>query len=294
MDTGPRNLTEINFRNIFSIFTRYTRYTNKMIDGFPFGLYRCDNKMEAVVKILSFEATLDKKDPLTPFLRSRLAVVDETHDVDEVLDLVKFYEYDAILLRLSEQRMGELELVRNLRLAQVCAPLVAVTHNMTEAARLRVLQAGADDLIVDALSYEEIFMKVQNLIRRSRGFQDNALRIGAVEINLNAKKIYANGKPVTLTKKEYQTVEILALRKGAVLSKEAILDHLYGGLDEPNPKIIDVFICKIRKKLQSLGIDDFIETNWGRGYMVIDHRPEAGHETPRHATPADRPLRAIA
>jgi two-component system cell cycle response regulator CtrA len=115
-------------------------------------------------------------------------------------------------------------------------------------------------------------MKVQNLVRRNRGFQDNALRIGSVEINMNAKKIYAKGHPVSLTKKEYQIAEILALRKGNVLSKEAILDHLYGGLDEPNPKIIDVFVCKIRKKLQMMGVDDFIETNWGRGYMVIDQR----------------------
>jgi two-component system cell cycle response regulator CtrA len=246
------------------------------------------------VKILSFEAKSHKKDLLTLFLRSRFAIVEETHDADEALDLVKFYDYDAILLHLSEDRMGELEIVRKLRLARVRAPLVAVTSSMNEAARLRVLQAGADDLIVDALSHEEIFIKVQNLIRRSRGFQDNALRLGAVEINMNAKKIYARGKPVTLTKKEYQIAEILALRKGVVLSKEAILDHLYGGLDEPNPKIIDVFICKIRKKLQSLGVDDFIETNWGRGYMVIDHRQDSGTETQHQAAPATAPLRAMA
>lgn len=246
------------------------------------------------MKILSFDPTHNKKDPLAPFLRSRLAVVDEAHDADETLDLAKFYEYDAILLRLSEQRMSELELVRSLRLARVRAPLVAVSSNMTQAARLRVLQAGADDLIVDALSHEEIFMKVQNLVRRGHGFQENALRIGGVEINLNAKKVYANGKQVTLTKKEYQIAEILALRKGSVLSKEAILDHLYGGLDEPNAKIIDVFICKIRKKLQVLGIEDFIETNWGRGYMVVDRQPQAAHEPSRHTAPAAAPLRAIA
>ncbi|HTQ71175.1 MAG TPA: response regulator transcription factor [Acidocella sp.] len=204
-----------------------------------------------------------------------MAIVDETNDPEEALDLVKFYDYDAILLRLSESRLGDLELVRKLRLARVRAPLIAIARTMSEAARLRVLQVGTDDLIVDALSHEEVFMKVQNLIRRSRGFQENALRLGQVEINMNAKKIYANGKPVTLTKKEYQIAEILALRKGVVLSKEAILDHLYGGLDEPNPKIIDVFICKIRKKLQALGVDDFIETNWGRGYMAIDHRQES-------------------
>lgn len=224
------------------------------------------------MKILSFETISNKKDLLTAFLRSRMAIVDETSDPEEALDLVKFYDYDAILLRLSESRLGDLELIRKLRLGRVRAPLIAIARSMSEAARLRVLQAGADDLIVDALSHEEIFMKVQNLIRRSRGFQENALRIGRVEINMNAKKIYANGKPVTLTKKEYQIAEILALRKGVVLSKEAILDHLYGGLDEPNPKIIDVFICKIRKKLAALGAGELIETNWGRGYMVAEKR----------------------
>jgi len=246
------------------------------------------------MKILSFETFQTKKDLLTPFLRSRLAIVDETNDSDEALDLVRFYDYDVILLRLSEDRPADVDIVRKLRVARVRAPIVAVARAMNEAARLRVLQAGADDLIVDALSHEEVFMKVQNLIRRNRGFQDNALRIGAVEINMNAKKIYAKGRPVTLTKKEYQIAEILALRKGNVLSKEAILDHLYGGLDEPNPKIIDVFICKIRKKLQLMGVDDFIETNWGRGYMVIDHRADAGADMPAAPVPAEERARAIA
>jgi two-component system cell cycle response regulator CtrA len=240
------------------------------------------------MKILSFETISNKKDLLTAFLRSRLAIVDETNDPEEALDLVKFYDYDVVLLRLSEDRLGDLDIVRKLRLARVRAPIVAVARTMNEAARLRVLQAGADDLIVDALSHEEVFMKVQNLIRRSRGFQENALRIGSVEINMNAKKIYAKGKPVTLTKKEYQIAEIL------VLSKEAILDHLYGGLDEPNPKIIDVFICKIRKKLQAMGVDDFIETNWGRGYMVIDHRQEAVADTNHRTLGAMADNRAIA
>ena len=246
------------------------------------------------MKILSFETISNKKDLLTAFLRSRMAIVDETTDPEEALDLVKFYDYDAILLRLSESRLGDLELIRKLRVGRVRAPLIAVARSMSEAIRLRVLQTGADDLIVDALSHEEIFMKVQNLIRRSRGFHENALRLGQVEINMNAKKIYANGKPVTLTKKEYQIAEILALRKGVVLSKEAILDHLYGGLDEPNPKIIDVFICKIRKKLQALGVEDFIETNWGRGYMAIDHRQDSQSNAPSARNLVQAPARIMA
>ncbi|OYY04543.1 MAG: two-component system response regulator [Acidocella sp. 35-58-6] len=230
------------------------------------------------MKILSFGTIHNKSDLLIPFLRSRLAVIDETSDVEEVLDLVKFYDYDVVLLRIAQDRLGDIDVIRRLRLARTKASIVVLTRSLNEAGRLRVLQAGADDLIVEALSHEEVFMKVQNLVRRSRGFQDNALRIGAVEINMNAKKLYAKGQAVPLTKKEYQIAEILALRKGAVLSKEAILDHLYGGLDEPNPKIIDVFICKIRKKLQMLGVEDFVETNWGRGYMVIDHRSDVNAE----------------
>lgn len=224
------------------------------------------------MKILSYEASRNKKDLLTAFLKSRMIVVDETSEPEEVRDLARLYDYDAVLLRLSEDRMEDLDLVRRLHTARVRAPLVVIARTMSEAARLRILQAGADDLIVDALSNEEIFIKIHNLIRRSRGFQSSTLCLGGVEINMNAKKIYVNGKPVTLTKKEYQIAEILALRKGTVLSKEAILDHLYGGLDEPNPKIVDVFVCKIRKKLQQLGVEDFIETNWGRGYMASDHR----------------------
>lgn len=246
------------------------------------------------MKILSFETVVNKSDLLVPYLRSRLAIIDETNDVEEALELVKFYEYDTVLLRISENRLGDIDLIRKLRLARIKAPIVVLTRSLNEAARLRVLQAGADDLIVDALSHEEVFIKIQNLVRRSRGFQDNALCIGSVEINMDAKKLYAKGKAVMLTKKEYQIAEILALRKGAVLSKEAILDHLYGGLDEPNPKIIDVFICKIRKKLQQLGVDDFIETNWGRGYMVIDHRQEVPVEAVMPPAMPDEPVRAIA
>lgn len=223
-----------------------------------------------VMKILFFETLSNKRDVLAAFLRSRMVVVDETNDPEEAVELVKFYDYDAVLLRLADGRPVELELIRKLRFARVSAPLITVAHAMNEAARLRVLQTGADDLMVDTFSHEEVFLKMQNLIRRSRGFQDSTLRLGRVEVDMNAKKIYANGRPVTLTKKEYQIAEVLALRKGVVLSKEAILDHLYGGLDEPNPKIIDVFICKIRKKLQVMGVGNLIETNWGRGYMVID------------------------
>lgn len=230
------------------------------------------------MKFLFFETMRDPRDMLVPFLKSRLAVADEVSDADEALDLIKFYDYDAVLVRIADDRCSEADLIRRLRVAGLRAPVVAVARNLTEAARLKVLEAGADDLIINALSHEEVFLRIQNHVRRSRGFQNTALVLGAVEINMNAKKVFVGGKQATLTKKEYQIIEILALRKGCVLSKEALLDHLYGGLDEPNPKIIDVFICKIRRKLAMLGAEDFIETNWGRGYMISDKRVTAPSE----------------
>ncbi|MGC8528312.1 response regulator transcription factor [Acidiphilium sp.] len=224
------------------------------------------------MKLLIFGNPLDNRDVLTTFFKSKLVVVDETTDIEEALDLTRFYEYDAVVLRVTDTRPAEIELIRRLRLAGLRCPIMAVAHLLSEATRLRILEAGVDDLIVSAISHEEIFLRVQNQVRRSRGFQSSSLAVGNVEINMNAKKIFVSQTEIGLTKKEYQIVEILALRKGCVLSKEAILDHLYGGLDEPNPKIIDVFICKIRKKLLAAGADDLIQTNWGRGYMIVDRR----------------------
>ena len=82
------------------------------------------------------------------------------------------------------------------------------------------------------------------------------------------------GQPVHLTGKEYAILELLVLRKGMVLTKEAFLNHLYGGMDEPEMKIIDVFICKLRKKLAMAGADNLIGTVWGRGYMIRDLNPQ--------------------
>jgi two-component system cell cycle response regulator CtrA len=242
------------------------------------------------MKLLIFGNQLDNRDVLTTFFKSKLVVVDETTDIEEALDLTRFYEYDAVVLRVTDTRPAEIELIRRLRLAGLRCPIMAVAHLLSEATRLRILEAGVDDLIVSAVSHEEIFLRVQNQVRRSRGFQSPSLAVGNVEINMNAKKIFVSQTEIGLTKKEYQIVEILALRKGCVLSKEAILDHLYGGLDEPNPKIIDVFICKIRKKLLAAGADDLIQTNWGRGYMIVDRRES--ELRPTKAVPAQNVLPA--
>ena len=122
--------------------------------------------------------------------------------------------------------------------------------------------------------------RIHAIIRRSKGHSQSVIRTGKINVNLDAKTVDAGGKPVHLTGKEYQMLELLSLRKGTTLTKEMFLNHLYGGMDEPELKIIDVFICKLRKKLSEAtdGVN-YIETVWGRGYVLRD--PEQGAITGR-------------
>ena len=225
------------------------------------------------MRFLSFQTipeAADKANPLVSFLKSQLTNVDETADLDEAMDLIKFYDYDAVLVRISNDHAQEARLVRRLRVVGATMPVVVVARALNETARMALLEAGTDDLIISALSHEEVFIRIQNHVRRKNGFATSALTFGNVEVNMNAKKVFVRGTQLSLTRKEYQIIEILALRKGHVLSKETLLDQMYGGMVEPNYKIIDVFVCKVRRKLAALGAGDLIETNWGRGYMVAD------------------------
>ena len=116
---------------------------------------------------------------------------------------------------------------------------------------------------------EELLARIQAIVRRSQGHSQSIIETGMLQVNLDARTIEVNGKPVHLTGKEYGILELLTLRKGTTLAKEMFLHHLYGGMDEPELKIIDVFICKLRKKLSNAtGGESYIETVWGRGYVL--------------------------
>ena len=118
--------------------------------------------------------------------------------------------------------------------------------------------------------------RIHAIIRRSKGHSQSIIKTGKISVNLDAKTVETDGKAVHLTGKEYQMLELLSLRKGTTLTKEMFLNHLYGGMDEPELKIIDVFICKLRKKLSNAtGGENYIETVWGRGYVLRD--PQEDH-----------------
>ncbi len=195
---------------------------------------------------------------------------------EEGIDLAKLYDYDLILLDLGLPDMNGHEVLRQLRLARIDTPILILSGDDATESKLKGFGFGADDYLTKPFHREELVARIHAIIRRSKGHAQSIIKTGKVSVNLDAKTVEVGGSPVHLTGKEYQMLELLSLRKGTTLTKEMFLNHLYGGMDEPELKIIDVFICKLRKKLsEATGGDNYIETVWGRGYVLRDPEPSS-------------------
>jgi two-component system, cell cycle response regulator CtrA len=193
---------------------------------------------------------------------------------EEGIDLAKLYDYDLILLDLGLPDMHGHEVLRQLRLARIETPILILSGADDTDNKIKGFGFGADDYLTKPFHREELVARIHAIIRRSKGHSQSVIRTGKINVNLDAKTVDVLGKGVHLTGKEYQMLELLSLRKGTTLTKEMFLNHLYGGMDEPELKIIDVFICKLRKKLAvATGGDNYIETVWGRGYVLRDPDP---------------------
>ncbi|NVO55191.1 response regulator transcription factor [Rhodobacteraceae bacterium B1Z28] len=199
---------------------------------------------------------------------------------EEGIDLAKLYDYDLILLDLNLPDMNGHEVLRQLRIARVETPILILSGADDTESKIKGFGFGADDYLTKPFHREELVARIHAIIRRSKGHSQSIIHTGRVAVNLDAKTVEVDGQTVHLTGKEYQMLELLSLRKGTTLTKEMFLNHLYGGMDEPELKIIDVFICKLRKKLSNAtGGDNYIETVWGRGYVLRDPQTNSVDET---------------
>ena len=188
---------------------------------------------------------------------------------EEGLDLGKLYDYDIILLDLNLPDMHGYDVLKKLRMAKVSTPVLILSGISEMDSTVCALGFGADDYVTKPFHREELVARIHAVVRRSKGHSQSIIRTGKLAINLDAKTVEVDGARVHLTVKEYALLELLTLRKGLTITKEMFLNHLYGGMDEPGAKIVDVFICKLRKKLiLACGGENYIETIWGRGFVL--------------------------
>jgi two-component system cell cycle response regulator CtrA len=188
---------------------------------------------------------------------------------EEGVDLGKLYDYDIILLDLNLPDMSGFEVLRSLRVSKVRTPILILSGLASIEHKVKGLGFGADDYMTKPFHKTELIARVHAIVRRSQGHAQSVVQTGDLSVNVDAKTVHINQVGVNLTGKEYQMLELLSLRRGTTITKEMFLGQLYGGMEEPEIKIIDVFICKLRKKLAApSGGKDYIETVWGRGYLL--------------------------
>lgn len=204
-------------------------------------------------------------------LKSEGYIVDTADLGEDGLEIGKIYEYDIIILDLMLPDMDGYDVLKSLRASKVETPILILSGLTEMDNKIKGLGFGADDYLTKPFDKRELVARIQAIVRRSQGHAQSEIVTGKVKVNLDTRTVEVNDAPLHLTGKEYGILELLSLRKGTTLTKEMFLNHLYGGMDEPEVKIIDVFICKLRKKIQNAaGGDNYIETVWGRGYVLRD------------------------
>lgn len=227
------------------------------------------------MRILLIEDDKALASSVEEMLKSASFVVDSCESATEGFEYAMAYEYTLVVLDLMLPDTDGYTWLKKFREAHHHTPVLILSGLSQKDNIIKGLGIGADDYITKPFDKRELLARIHALIRRSRGISNPIVKIGQIALDLNAKTVTIANKAIELTGKEYGLLEMLCLRKGSVLSKETFLNHLYGGMDEPQAKIIDVMICNLRKKINKyVGSDIYIETVWGRGYTIRDQEDE--------------------
>jgi two-component system cell cycle response regulator CtrA len=211
--------------------------------------------------------------------RNHELVVHYAEDGDEAISILVRDPYEVAIVAPGLQDFEGCELIRRLRACRVHIPIILLGDRTTPEYRARALWDGADDVLDLPWARDEMVARIKSLARRSHGHSSGILKVGPLIVDQERMRVLrvgvGGGMPIAMTEKEYLLLELLAMRAGRVCTKQQIMDHLYGGRDEPEEKIIDVFVCKIRRKLGELSW--VIGTVWGRGYLLRTDQPSPAY-----------------
>lgn len=197
--------------------------------------------------------------------------VDHALTGEEGLSLAEMESHNVIILDMGLPDISGNDITKALRNASNNVPILVLSARTQLEDKLAALDIGADDFMIKPFHRDELLARLHALLRRSEGLNSHVVQIGDLQIDIRNKQLLEDNKPVTLTRKKFEILELLAMRQGRPVEKSTLMNHLYGSNDEPEIKIIDVFICTLRKKLAEYKkVRHCIETVWGRGYALGD------------------------
>ena len=237
------------------------------------------------MRVLLVENDLAIARTLRSFAAAQSLRIEPVDTGEDALELLRHYQFDIVVLSLSLPDIDGTRMISRIRASGIATPVLALSSRRDRQDVPAALAAGADDAVGEGVDPTELIARIHAIVRRTRGHSQSRLQIGGLSLDLELREVTANGVAVALTAKEFELLSLLMLCRNRLMTKGAILDQLYGGRDEPEVKIIDVFICKIRKKLALAGLDSVIGTVWGRGYTIQD-TSGSRDSTPRLPEPA--------
>ena len=239
------------------------------------------------MRVLLIEDDPTMSESIQLMLKAEDYIVDATDLGEDGLELGKLYDHDVIILDLMLPDIDGYRVLKRLRDSRVKTPVLILSGLGEVDSKLKALGIGADDYLTKPFDRRELIARIGALVRRTRGLADPIVTVGKMSIDLKGRSATTENQTIPLSKREFSILELLTLRKGKVVSKETILDHLYGGMDEPDMKIVDVFVCKLRAKIsKATGGEHYIGTAWGAGYKLEQPR-EQETEPARTPVPSD-------
>ncbi len=212
--------------------------------------------------------------PLVRTLRQGLEeagyAVDHAGDGHSALTFAMAAEYDVIVLDVMLPKLDGFGVLERLRAARNTTPVLLLTSRDAVADRVKGLDRGADDYLVKPFELEELLARLRALVRRGYQSAQNIVNIADLEIDTAARRVKRGGRDIALSAREYALLQYLAARRGHVVTRSEILEHVYDFESDPSSNVIDVYVGYLRRKIDDGATQKLIHTRRGQGYVLSD------------------------